>query len=183
MSGLHSHVLCQRITAHPDFNCDFEFPCPELSRVQGIDWKDYVELIVGRDISQEDNTLNSQSGQMMYLTPSSNRPGYKAGLQTPFLNVDVSEEICFAFFYKILARSMNISVSLVWEDRSYELLRSVTDFFNLWYAWYGNYPWQRLEVTLPPGKYQVLLTIERGTNGTSGVLLDDISLKPCQSLS
>ncbi len=171
---------CQCITVHPDFNCDFEFPCPELSRVQGIDWKDYLELLLGRDISEKDNTLNSQSGHMMYLSPSSNRPGYRAALQTPFLNVDVQEEICFAFFYRILGSSLNLSVSLVWEDRSYELLHNVTDFFKLSDL---DYPWQRLEVMLPPGRYQVQLTIGRGTNGTSGILVDDISLKPCQSLS
>ncbi len=148
--------------------------------MEGIDWQDYWELILGRDISKKDNTLNSDSGHMMYLNPTSNRPGYKAGLQTPFLNVDDSDEICFAFFYLILGSSLDLSVSLVWEDRSYQLLRSVTEFFKLRDEYY---PWQRLEVTLPPGRYQVLLSSERGTNGTSGVLVDDISLKPCQSLS
>ncbi len=117
---------------------------------------------------------------MMYLNPTSNRPGYKAGLQTPFLNVEAQEEICFAFFYRILGSSLNLSVSRVWENRRYELLHSVTEFFLLFDEYY---PWQRLEVTLPAGRYQVLLSSERGMNGTSGILVDDISLQPCQSLS
>lgn len=110
------------------------------------------------------------------------RPGYTARVQTPFFN---STGKCLTFYYHAVGMSSHRPILRVYVRR--ESLKETVIKKKKIVKYYKDSDnemliWNRMDVTLPPGLHQVILEGERGSDGSSGLLVDDFTIEDCTEL-
>lgn len=99
------------------------------------------------------------------------RPGYDAGIMTPYMPTD---DKCLRFFYKFLGSGMaSLEVLIISEDLVQTSLFKTTGSNS--FQWLVGY------VFLPSDVNMVKIVGTRGESGSSGLELDDIEIALCSS--
>jgi len=117
--------------------------------------------------------LSVESGHILNLLLTELRPGYKARIQTPY--IDTTNK-CFSLFFWLqvgdLMNSESATLSVI-------LITEAQEEILVTYRKTGPNDWCRLFIELPGGLHRIVVEGKRGVFGSSGVSLDDISLKDC----
>ena len=108
------------------------------------------------------------------MLETSLRPGFSAHIFTSYMN---TTDKCLALFYNFRGSDLDttLKVKAITENKTVHVL-SVLKANGLLLGWTRHY------TRLPPGLHMLSIVGQRGTEGLSGLAVDDIMVESCERM-